>query len=130
MRLPGFIGGLLLAALPLPGAAQTAPPPRPARDSAYAVHQLFRQHRRSAEGVLGLGTASIADLVFSAARGRSGGASVNVLLTVACATLGLREGLRYGPDREGSIVRQYEQGWPLPAEVRRRLRPKHFRAVP
>ena len=129
MRFTGFIGGLVLAALPWCGAAQTTSSPRPVRDSAFAVHQLFRQHRRSAEGTLGLGAASIADLFISSARGHSGVASINVLITVACTALGLQQAFRYGEGRENFIVQQYEQGWPLPAEVRRRLRPKYFRAA-
>ena len=131
MRFTGFNGGLLLAALPLLGAAQPAPPlPRPVRDSAFAVHQLFRKHRHAAEGALGTGAASIVGMISSSARGEHELVGVNALVTVVATVVGLRQALRYGADRELLIVRQYEQGWPLPPDVRRRLRAKYFRALP
>ena len=129
MRFTGFIGGLLLAALPLPGAAQTAPLPRPAHDSAYAVHQLFRKHRRAAEADLAFGAVGVAALVYGSTHKQPGWFGPNALIGLVSTALGLRQALRYGEDRESFILRQYEQGWPLPAEVRRRLRPKYFRAA-
>lgn len=131
MRFIGFIGGLLLTALPLPGAAQTTPPPlpRPVRDSAFAVHQLFKKDRHSAEGALGTGAASIVGMISSSARGEYALVGVNALVTVVSTAVGLRQAFRFGSDREQLIVRQYEQGWPLPGDVRRRLRAKHFRAM-
>ncbi|MFC6224345.1 hypothetical protein ACFP2F_13930 [Hymenobacter artigasi] len=129
MRFTGFTGGLLLVALPWHGAAQTIPPlPHPVRDSAFAVHQLFRKHRHSAEGALGTGAASIVGMVSSSARGEYELVGLNALVTVVSTVVGLRQAFRYGSDREGLIVRQYEQGWPLPADIRRRLRGKYFRA--
>ena len=124
-------GLLLLAALPEPGAAQTLPPPlppRPVRDSAFAVHQLFKKHRHAAEGALATGAASIVGMISSSARGERELVGVNALVTVVATVVGLRQALRYGSDREQLIVRQYEQGWALPAEVRQRLKPKYFRA--
>lgn len=129
MRFTGFIGGLLLVALPWRGAAQTTLPlPRPVRDSAFAVHQLFRKHRHSAEGALGTGAASIVGMVSSSARGEYELVGINALVTVVTTVVGLRQAFRYSSDREGLIVRQYEQGWALPADIRRRLRDKFFRA--
>ncbi|MDQ2792959.1 MAG: hypothetical protein M3Y12_02990 [Bacteroidota bacterium] len=130
MRFIDFMGGLLLAALPLPGTAQAVPPlPHPVRDSAFAVHQLFKKHRHAAEGALGTGAASIVGMVSSSARGEHELMGVNALVTVVSTMVGLRQALRYGADRELLIVRQYEQGWALPPEVRRRLKPKYFRAM-
>lgn len=130
MRFTGFNGGLLLAALPLLGVAQPAPPlPRPVRDSAFAVHQLFKKDRHSAEGALGTGAASIVGMISSSARGEYALVGVNALVTVVSTAVGLRQAFRFGSDREQLIVRQYEQGWPLPGDVRRRLRAKHFRAM-
>jgi hypothetical protein len=129
MRFTVFIGGLLLATLPMPGAAQTTPPlPRPVRDSAFAVHQLFKKHRHAAEGALGTGAASIVGMVSSSARGEHELVGVNALITVVATVVGLRQALRYSSDHEQLIVRQYEQGWPLPPEVRRRLKQKYLRA--
>lgn len=133
MRFIGFIVGLLLTGLPLRGAAQTMPPPppppRPVRDSAFAVHQLLKKHRHSAEGALGTGAASMVGMMSSSARGEYDLMGVNALMTVVSTVVGLRLAFRYGSDREQLIVRQYEQGWPLPGDVRRRLRAKHFRAM-
>ena len=130
MRFTGFVGGLLLA-LPLRGVAQSRPPllPHPVRDSAFAVHQLFKKHCHAAEGALGTGAASIVGMVSSSARGEHELVVVNALVTVVSTVVGLRQALRYGADRELLIVRQYEQGWALPPEVRRRLKPKYFRAM-
>jgi hypothetical protein len=130
MRFTGFIGGLLLAALPALGAAQIPAPARPVRDSAFAVHQFFKKHRHSAEGALGTGAASIVGMVSSSARGEYELVGVNALVTAVSVVVGLRQALRYSSDREHLIVRQYEQGWPLPSDVRRRLKPKYFRAMP
>ena len=124
-------GLLLLAALPKLGMAQPiAPPLHPVRDSAFAVHQLFKKHRHAAEGALGTGAASIVGIVSSSARGERELLGVNALVTLVSTVVGLRQALRYGSDREQLIVRQYEQGWMLPAEIRRRLKPKYFRAMP
>jgi hypothetical protein len=106
--------------------AQTAP----AGDSAYAVHQLFRKHRHGAEGALGSGAASIVGMATSSAQGDRTMVGVNALATVVATVVGLRQAFRYGTAREQLIVRQYEQGWPLPPEVRRRLKAKYFRAIP
>lgn len=129
MHFTVFVGGLLLA-LPKMGVAQTIPPaPRPARDSAFAVHQLFKKHRHAAEGALGTGAASIVGMLTSSARGEKELIGVNVLITVVATVVGMRQALRYSTDREQLLVRQYEQGWPLPPKVRGRLKPKYFRAM-
>ena len=128
MRFRGVICGLLLA-LPLPGAAQTMPaPPRSVRDSAYAVHQLFRNHRTAAEGAFATGAVGVVGLVLGATQDKHELISINALIMTVSTVVGLRQATRYSPDRERLIVREYEQGWPLPAEVRRRLKRKHFRA--
>ena len=129
MRFIVFIGGLLLAAPPLPGPAQTAPPPRPALDSAAAVHRLFKQHRHSAETDLAFGVVGMVGLVYGTTHGRPDLLGPNALIGLVSTALGLRQAIRYGEGRESFVVQQYEQGWPLPADVRRRLKPKYFRAA-
>ncbi|GAB3656855.1 hypothetical protein GCM10027594_29140 [Hymenobacter agri] len=129
MRFFVVTGGVLLLALPKLSAAQTPPPvARPVRDSAFAVHQLFKKHRHAAEGALGTGAASIVGMFTSSARGENELVSVNALITLVATVVGLRQALRYSPDREQLVVRQYEQGWPLPPEIRCRLKPKYFHA--
>jgi len=130
MRFIGFIGGLVLA-LPRHGAAQPAvPPPRPVRDSAFAVHQLFKKHRHSAEGAMGTGAASIVGMVSGSAQDHPVLVGANALVTVVSMVVGLRQAFRYSSDREHLIVWRYERGWPLPPDVRRRLRAKYFHAQP
>ena len=131
MRFTVFISGLLLlAALPELGAAQTIPaPPRPVPDSAFAVHQLFRKHRHAAEGALGTGAASVVGMMTSAGHDEKALVGANAVVTVVSMVVGLRQALRYSADREQFLVRQYQQGWPLPMDVRRRLKPKYFRAM-
>ena len=128
MRFTGFIGGLLLTHLPYLSAAQTTDA-RPVRDSAFAVHQLFKKHRHAAEGALGTGAASIVGMVASSARGEREMVGVNALVTVVATAIGLRQAFRYSLEHEGFVLRQYEEGWPLPADVRLRLRAKYFRAA-
>jgi hypothetical protein len=126
MHFAFLIGGLLLV---LPGRGQDlSMPSRPVRDSAFAVHQLFKKHRHAAEGALGTGAASVVGMITSSTRGETEMVSVNALVTVVATAVGLRQALRYSLDREQLIVRQYEQGWALPLEVRRRLKAKYFRA--
>ena len=109
-----------LAALPRPSAAQlTLPLPRPVRDSACAVHQLFKKHRPAAEGALGIGAASIVGMVTCSTRGEREMVGMNALITAVATVVGLRQARRYGTGREQLIVRQCKQGWPLPPEVRR-----------
>jgi hypothetical protein len=120
--------GLLLNAPAL--RAQEGPAPRPVRDSAYAVHQLFREHRRKAASGLSVGLAGLAGAGFAAAQKRPGLSGGLLLVTAAFTVLDGRQLSRYGESREGLVVRQYEQGWPLPPDVRRRLKAKYFRAAP
>lgn len=119
---------LLLNALPL--RAQEAPAPRPVRDSAYAVHQLFREHRQKAASGLSLGLAGLTGAGFAAAQKRPGLSGGLLLVTAVFTVLDARALTRYNESREGLVVRRYEQGWPLPPEVRQRLKAKYFRALP
>jgi hypothetical protein len=130
IRFIGFVGGLVLA-LPGRGAAQPAfPPTRPVRDSAFAVHQLFKKHRHSAEGALGTGAASIVGMASSSAQHQQVLVEVNALVTVVSLVVGLRQAFRYSSEREHLIVQQYERGWPLPPAIRIRLKPKYFKSMP
>ena len=104
----------------------TGPPPR---DTAYAVHNLFWERRFKGLRDAGYGSAGLMATGFELARGQTGAWVLLGLIGAVPTALGARQYLRYSPDREGGVVRQYEQGWPLPPDVRRRLRPKHFKAL-
>ena len=124
-----LLAGLLLpAALPLP--AQPAPPARPARDTAYALHSLFRERRSKGLQTAGFGLAGLTGTAFTLVRGAVDASVLFGLASAVPTALGVRQYWRFSEDREGGVVRRYEQGWPLPPDVRRRLRAKHFRAMP
>ncbi|GAB3865578.1 hypothetical protein GCM10028824_04560 [Hymenobacter segetis] len=103
-----------------------APPPR---DTAYAVHNLFRERRFKGLRDSGYGMAGLTGTGFELMHGQTGAWVLLGLLGAVPTALGTRQYFRYSQEREGGVVRQYEQGWPLPSYVRRRLRPKHFKAM-
>ena len=123
-----LLGCLLLSATSL--RAQEAPPPRPVRDSAYAVHNLFRERRFKAGQTVGYGTAGLTGTGFELAHGQTGISIGLGLISLVPTVFGFRNYWRYGTDREAGVVRQYEQGWPLPPAIRRQLKPRHFKPLP
>ncbi len=121
----------LLCCLLLPfhlSRAQGPPPPRPAGDSAYAVHNLFRERRQKAASGLSLGLAGLTGAGLAAYK-QPGLAGGGLLVTTIFTVFDVRQLRRYDESREGLVVRQYEQGWPLPPDIRRRLKAKYFRAL-
>jgi hypothetical protein len=90
------------------------------RDTAFAVHKLFVQKRHGGEST----AASGADLVTSAAT--LNGAVAGAMVGAVPALLGLRQAERYSAYREQVILSRYANGWPIPADVRQKLRRKHF----
>ncbi|MBF9220616.1 hypothetical protein [Hymenobacter ruricola] len=123
-----FTGLLLLASFRL--LAQDGAAVRPVRDSAYAVHNLFRERRGKGFSTTGYGMAGLTGTGFEIAQGQTGASVVLGLISLVPTALGARQYWRYSASRENAVVRLYEQGWPLPPEVRRRLRAKHFKALP
>lgn len=109
--------------------AQTSPVPRPVRDSAYAVHNLFRDRRHRALEGGSLGLAGISGAVFAAVNKQPGLSGGLLLLTIGFTVLDVRQLSRFSESREALVTTRYEQGWPLPPEVRRRLKAKYFRAL-
>ncbi|WP_210516270.1 hypothetical protein [Hymenobacter terricola] len=109
--------------------AQAAMTPPPPRDTAYAVHNLFRERRHGALQGASLGLAGVSGAVFEVVNHQPKTSAAIIIVTAFFTVLDIRQLARYSESREGLIVRQYEQGWPVPADVRRRLRRKHFRAL-
>ncbi|MGY3087409.1 hypothetical protein ACVWYF_000435 [Hymenobacter sp. UYAg731] len=126
--LPACLLFVLSSGLPRRVAAQAAAPPPP-RDTAYAVHNLFRERRFKGLREAGYGTAGLTATGFELVHGQTGAWVLLGLIGAVPTALGVRQYGRYSPEREGSLVRQYEQGWPLPPGIRRRLRPRHFKAL-
>ena len=109
--------------------AQEAPAPPPPLDSAYAVHNLFRQRRNNGLGAAGYGFASLTGTVFAARREQGILAGFLTVATAVSTVVAVRQLGRYSESREEGIVRRYEQGWPLPTKIRRRLKPKYFKPL-
>jgi hypothetical protein len=109
--------------------AQDAPATRPMRDSAYAVHNLFRDRRHRALEGGSLGLSGLAGAGLAAANNQPGLSGGLLLLCVGTTALDLRQMSRYSETRETLVTTRYEQGWPLPPDVRRRLKAKYFHAL-
>ncbi|GAB3578629.1 hypothetical protein [Hymenobacter daeguensis] len=109
-------------ALALPGFSQ-------GRDTVFAVHKLFREQRGSSAAY-----AAAADTAFSHRRyarrpdGRPTAqeARQDTLAGAGFATVGQLKASRYSPEREAAIIEGYALGNPIPADIRRKLRRKHF----
>lgn len=89
------------------------------RDSAFAVHKLFEQKRKSSKS-----TKELAGEMTKSDKLRE--AVVGTALAVTPFLIGTSQAERYSLEREADILRRHAQGQPLPAAVRQRLRRKHF----
>lgn len=109
--------------------AQGAPATRPVRDSAYAVHNLFRDRRHRALEGGSMGLSGLVGAGLAAANKQPGMAGGLVLITGFFTVLDVRQMSRYSESRETLVATRYEQGWPLPPDVRRKLKAKYFHAL-
>ncbi len=89
------------------------------RDTAFAVHKLFVQRRRGSDALL----ATAGEMAGSAT---VAGAVSGLVAGAAPAAVGFSQASRFSAEREVAILRNYAGGWPIPADVRRKLRRKHF----
>jgi hypothetical protein len=113
--------GLLLG-LTLPGFSQ-------GRDTAFAVQKLFRQKRGNGEAWTATGAAVAATETTgfqSANRPNAANLAAAAINGGVPALLGLEKAARYSAEREALILKTYSEGWPIPADIRRQLRRKHF----
>ena len=118
-----------------PAPAPTAPLPGPGsgfgqgRDTVLAVHHLFARKRGNGEAWAATGAGVAVDEGVgrraqpSAARSATAAAFYGGVPLVA----GLRTAARFSVGREQDILQRYAQGVAIPADVRRKLRPKYFR---
>ncbi|MBH8556823.1 hypothetical protein [Hymenobacter negativus] len=126
---------LLVCFLPLGCAGQAGQPQAqaaadaPIRDSSYAVHNLFRLHRHGSMKGASLGLAGLSGAGFEVMNHQPKTALSITAVIAFFTVLDIRQLNRYSESREGLVVRQYELGWPLPADVRRQLKPKYFRPI-
>ncbi|MDO7853289.1 hypothetical protein Q4S41_16910 [Hymenobacter sp. CA1UV-4] len=107
-----LLGTVLWGGVGLPGYGQ-------GRDTAFAVHKLFVQRRHGSDGLL----AAAGEMVSSST---VAGAVSGLAVGAAPAAVGLSQANRYSAAREAAILSSYANGWPIPADVRRKLRRKHF----
>ena len=108
--------------LPLPGFSQGL-------DTVLAVRHLFKQKRGSGASWVSIG----ASMAYDESIGwRAHGTTAE---KAASATfyggvplvVGVLQSFRYDVERENDVIQQYSQGRPIPVDIRRKLRRKHFR---
>lgn len=113
----------LIVAGALPGLGQ-------GRDTAFAVHKLFVQRRGGGEAWAATGlTAAVDESIgrrsISNSATHSNVASAAVFGGVPFV-LGMSQAVRFSQEREAAILKSYAEGWPIPFDIRRKLRRRHF----
>jgi len=106
------LSALLGSSFTLPGYGQ-------GRDTAFAVHKLFVQRRHGSDALL----ATAGEM---AASTTAAGVVSGLVAGAAPAAVGFSQATRFSAEREAAILSSYASGWPIPADVRRKLRRKHF----
>ncbi|AYA37373.1 hypothetical protein D3Y59_10110 [Hymenobacter oligotrophus] len=139
MRKQILVAGLLV--LSAAGAsAQTNPslPEKPAppieaapqvaakNDSVQAVQTLFRKRRNGGTVFTAIGSLVLLRGVL--ASGDASGVAVSGAVAAPFLAVGIGKLARFGSKKEDAYIKQYQQGKPLPAYIRKRLRPEYFRA--
>ncbi len=118
-----WILGLACCLLPLPSFGQ-------GRDTVLAVRHLFNQKRGNGASMVSSGL----DMAYDESIGwRAQGTTTSE--KVARTTfyggiplvVGILQSCRYSLEREKDIIQHYNEGRPIPADVRRKLRRKYFR---
>ncbi|RAK63193.1 hypothetical protein [Hymenobacter edaphi] len=140
-----FLLAALLAAAPAASAQSSTPAAAPAApslasahysaaDTIRAVRHLFEHRTRGAGGyadaggtILTAGAVAMALRTDSTAEGQRIDNNSDLMVGSALMGYGLFRAARFGRPRYEQVVGAYAQGEPLPAYVRRRLKPKYFR---
>lgn len=120
MRYYGLIGLFLIFGLPSFGQG---------RDTVLAVHKLFAQKRGNGEGwaATGAGVAYDESVGWRAIRSKSENMTAAAINGGVPMLAGVLQTMRFSSEREAAIVKSYQEGWSIPADIRRKLRRKHFR---
>jgi hypothetical protein len=123
---PLFRTGVLTGLLSLSSFSLFAQAAAPA-DSALAVQRLFAK-RRTGSTILALpGGYFLGYGAVSAARGIDGG-GVTLGLGAVLSSVAVAKNIRFSKAKEDEILSAYQQGKPIPKNIRRRLKQKHFKA--
>jgi hypothetical protein len=115
----------LLAGLALPGFGQ-------GRDTVFAVHKLFLQKRASGKGLEAASDSAASKALYERYSQRTGPprtpqeARQDALASSGFAIASALKAGQYSIEEEIAIIRRYEAGKPLPANIRRKLKRKHF----
>ncbi|GAB3325223.1 hypothetical protein ACFQT0_15475 [Hymenobacter humi] len=99
------------------------------RDTAFAVHKLFRQKRGSAKGMEAVKDSAASKALYAQRVGRPLTAQEvrqDVLAGAAFSIAGISKASFYSAENEAAIIRRYHDGWSIPPVVRRKLKRRHF----
>jgi hypothetical protein len=100
------------------------------RDTVFAVQKLFGEKRGGAAGYSAAAASAVSPARYAAQRpdGRPTAQETrqDLLAGAAFGAIGLVKGERYSASREAAIIEGYALGNPIPADIRRKLRRKHF----
>ena len=115
----------LLAGLALPGFGQ-------GRDTVFAVHKLFREKRAGGQGLEAASDSAASKALYERYAQRTGSphtpqeARQDALASKAFAVAGALKTSHYSTAEEYDLIRRYQAGEPIPANIRRKLKRKHF----
>jgi hypothetical protein len=117
-----LLSGLFLLSLTLPGFGQ-------GRDTVFAVRKLFREKRATGESLLATGNIVASGAQYAArpdGRPTAQETRQDAIASAAFAGTGMAKEARYSAEREDAVVKLYNEGWAIPADIRRKLRRKYF----
>ncbi|AIZ64632.1 hypothetical protein PK28_14890 [Hymenobacter sp. DG25B] len=99
------------------------------RDTVFAVHKLFAQKRGSGAGWVATGAEVAYDesVGWRAIGSKSEKATAAIVHGGVPTVVGTWQMLRFSAEREAAVIKGYQEGWSIPADIRSRLRRKHFR---
>jgi hypothetical protein len=99
------------------------------RDTVLAVHHLFKQKRGSGEAwaVTGASVAVDESVGWRAIRSTSENVTAAAVYGGVPLVVGILQAQRFSVEQERYLLQRYAQGAPIPLDIRRKLRRKHFR---
>ncbi|NVO31345.1 hypothetical protein [Hymenobacter lapidiphilus] len=103
----------------------------PATDSVQAVRNLFKQRRTGGAVFTALGIGAAGAIVRGASSGDSGGNAGGAIVSALALGgipigIGIGKLVRFSKTREDEIVAAYNASKPIPRDIRRRLKARHF----
>ena len=99
------------------------------RDTVFAVHKLFREKRAAGEGLQAAGDRANTSAKYAQrtdGRPTAQEARQDALANTAFTVVGMLKAGYYSAENEAEVLKLYAEGWGLPADIRHKLRRKHF----